>query len=115
MLDTGTGWVYLLHFTDPVTGEHARFGHAGHYVGWALHLQSRLDHHGTVSGARLMFHVKQAGIGWELARVWQGSKQRERALKNQGGHSRKCPLCGIRLNAPQAAEIERLMASALAA
>jgi hypothetical protein len=97
MLDTGiAGWVYLLHFIDPATGEYARFGHAGHYLGWARYLHVRLGHHGTPQGANLMLKVKEAGLGWELARVWRGSKQLERALKEQGGHSRKCPKCGVR-------------------
>jgi hypothetical protein len=38
--------------------------------------------------------VCNAGIGWQLARTWPGGRARERQLKNQGGASRLCPLCG---------------------
>ena len=39
--------------------------------------------------------VRAAGIGWQLARMWPGSRARERQIKRQGGHARKCPLCGV--------------------
>jgi hypothetical protein len=35
----------------------------------------------------------QLGIGWKLARTWEGSRQRERQLKRRGGASRRCPIC----------------------
>ena len=37
--------------------------------------------------------IAEAGIGWTLARTWQGSRARERQLKRQGGASRRCPIC----------------------
>ena len=40
--------------------------------------------------------VREAGIGWQLARMWPGSRARERQIKRQGGHARHCPLCGVR-------------------
>jgi hypothetical protein len=39
--------------------------------------------------------VRAAGIGWQLARMWPGGRARERQIKRQGGHARKCPLCGV--------------------
>lgn len=93
--DVVQGIIYLLHFTDPETGEHVQFGHAGHYLGWTTNLQQRLMRHGTKSGANLLWHAKQAGIGWEVTRLWRGTCRREWRLKVQGGHSRKCPLCGV--------------------
>ena len=45
--------------------------------------------------ARLLAVVRAAGIGWQLARMWPGSRARERQIKRQGGHARKCPLCGV--------------------
>jgi hypothetical protein len=39
--------------------------------------------------------VREAGIGWQLARLWPGGRARERQIKRQGGHARKCPLCGV--------------------
>ena len=40
--------------------------------------------------------VRAAGIGWQLARMLPGSRAGERQIKRQGGHARKCPLCGVR-------------------
>jgi len=40
--------------------------------------------------------VREAGIGWQLARMWRGGRDRERQIKRQGGHARKCPLCGVK-------------------
>jgi predicted GIY-YIG superfamily endonuclease len=80
------GTIYLLHFDSP-------FGHAKHYTGWASRLEARLAHHAKGTGANLLRHVGQAGIGWTLARTWEGDRNRERQLKNQGGASRHCPIC----------------------
>jgi hypothetical protein len=83
-----SGTVYLLHFERP-------FGHARHYLGWTDGpLERRLALHGGPGGANLMRHVAAAGIGWRLARVWDGDRHRERQLKNQGGRARLCPVCG---------------------
>jgi len=40
--------------------------------------------------------VRAAGIGWQLARMWPGGRARERQIKRQDGHARKCPMCGVR-------------------
>jgi len=82
------GTIYLLHFARP-------YRHAKHYLGFAVHLDARLAHHGKASGARLMQVVREAGIDWQVARTWTGGRDRERQLKNQGGKSRMCPLCGV--------------------
>jgi predicted GIY-YIG superfamily endonuclease len=83
------GVVYLLHFDRP-------FGHARHYTGWTTDLVARLAEHAAGRGARLLAVVTEAGIGWQLARTWCGTRNTERALKRQGGASRRCPLCGVR-------------------
>ncbi len=90
------GTVYLLHFIDPATGESARYRHAGHYTGWALDLATRLARHEDGRGARLLEVIRDAGLGWKLARTWPGDRRRERQIKNQGGASRHCPECGVR-------------------
>jgi predicted GIY-YIG superfamily endonuclease len=90
---TRVGTVYLLHFDRP-------YGHAGHYTGWASNLNARLTEHAAGRGARLLAVVQQAGIGWHLARTWPGTRALERALKRQGGASRRCPLCGIHPRTP---------------
>jgi hypothetical protein len=83
--------IYLLHFDEP-------FGHARHYTGWVddARLEDRLAAHLAGQGARLTAVVAAAGIGWQLARVWDGGRRRERQLKNQGGASRRCPMCGVK-------------------
>jgi len=85
----GTGVVYLLHFDRP-------FGHARHYTGWVTtrtYLLPRLGAHTDGVGARLMAVIAEAGIGFRLARTWDGGRTRERQLKRQGGASRRCPIC----------------------
>ena len=81
------GVVYLLHFDRP-------YRHARHYTGFATELAARLEEHAHGRGARLLTVITEQGIGWRLARTWTGSRVRERQLKNQGGASRRCPLCG---------------------
>jgi len=80
------GTVYLLHFDRP-------YRHAAHYTGWTTNLAHRLDQHENGRGARLLAVITSAGIGWQLARTWPGTRTTERALKRQGGASRRCPLC----------------------
>ena len=80
------GVVYLVHFTEP-------YRHARHYTGWTVDLDARFAEHQAGRGARLLQVIAQAGIGWTLARTWEGSRQRERQLKRQGGASRRCPIC----------------------
>ncbi|MFI6959668.1 hypothetical protein ACIBJI_40155 [Nocardia sp. NPDC050408] len=80
------GTVYLLHFDQP-------YKHARHYTGWTSDLHARLAEHAAGRGARLMSVIKEAGIGFSLARTWDGDRKRERQLKRTGGAARRCPLC----------------------
>jgi predicted GIY-YIG superfamily endonuclease len=81
-----TGTIYLLHFEQP-------YRHARHYTGWTDDLPGRLARHEAGTGARLLAVIHAAGIQWQLARTWQGTRTRERQIKRQGGASRFCPLC----------------------
>ena len=81
-----SGTVYLVHFEQP-------YRHARHYTGWTAALDSRLAEHQAGRGAWLLQVITQAGIEWTLARTWQGTRERERQLKRQGGASRRCPIC----------------------
>lgn len=83
------GVIYLLHFDQP-------YKHARHYVGWTANVKQRLAEHAAGRGARLLAVVREAGIGWQLARMWPGGRARERQIKRQGGHARQCPMCGVR-------------------
>ena len=82
------GTVYLLHFDRP-------YRHARHYTGWTTNLAGRLAEHAAGRGAHLLAVIASQGIGWRLARTWPGTRSLERALKRQGGASRRCPICGI--------------------
>ena len=82
------GVIYLLHFER-------RYQHAAHYMGWAGDPEQRLAEHAAGHGARLLAVVKAAGITWTLSRTWTGTRSDERALKRQGGASRRCPACGV--------------------
>ncbi|HEX4811987.1 MAG TPA: hypothetical protein VFV66_04470 [Nonomuraea sp.] len=84
-----TGTVYLLHFERP-------YKHARHYIGWTPgDLNRRLRQHRNGTGARLLAVITAAGIDFVVARVWTGGRNLERSLKNRGGASRCCPLCGV--------------------
>jgi predicted GIY-YIG superfamily endonuclease len=81
-----TGTVYLLHFSQP-------YRHARHYVGFTKNLNARLEAHSKGNGARLLEVITQAGLSFQLARTWKGTRKTERALKNQKNAPRFCPLC----------------------
>jgi hypothetical protein len=83
------GVIYMLHFDRP-------YKHAKHYVGWTDDLLDRLDHHAKGSGARLVAVIWQAGIGFTLVRICEGTRSTERAIKNAGGAVRYCPACTLR-------------------
>jgi hypothetical protein len=98
------GWVYLLCFRDPATGEHrplqgqgCRGQYAGHYWGWTQDLVRRIAQHRNPawSGAgRLVQVALAAGLLFELAWLeYPATRGRERRLKNQGSAYRRCPLC----------------------
>ena len=80
------GVVYLLHFDKP-------YKHARHYTGWTEDLLARLEAHAKGTGARLVEVITQAGIGFTLVRICEGTRRTERAIKNDGGASRYCPAC----------------------
>jgi hypothetical protein len=90
----GGGVIYLLHFDRP-------YRHARHYCGWTTNLSERLACHAIGRGARLLEVVAVEGIDWQLARTWVGDRRRERAIKNQGGLSRSCPICGVTPRGPR--------------
>lgn len=81
------GTVYLLHFDQPVSDR------ARHYLGWASDLAARLEAHREGRGARLMEVVKERGITWHVSRTWEGSRDRERAIKDRAESPRLCPDC----------------------
>jgi len=91
----GVGVVYLLHFDRPIGDVANPRGFASHYTGWTHDLPARLVDHAAGRGARIMQVVGEAGIGWQLARIWTGTRTRERSLKRSGGAARRCPVCQL--------------------
>jgi hypothetical protein len=98
------GWVYLLCFRDPTTGEHrplqgqgCRGQYAGHYWGWTQDLVRRIHQHRNpawTGAGRLVQVALAAGLSFELAWLeYPATRGRERRLKNQGSAYRRCPLC----------------------
>jgi hypothetical protein len=99
------GWVYLLCFRDPATGEHrplrgngAGGQYAGHYWGWTDDLVRRItrEHRNPnwKGPGRLVQVALAAGLTFELAWLeYPATRGRERRLKNQGSAYRRCPLC----------------------
>jgi predicted GIY-YIG superfamily endonuclease len=80
------GTVYLLHFDKP-------YKQARHYLGYADDLEARLDRHKAGNGSRLVAVVAAQGIGFTLARTWQGDRNLERRLKRMKMAPRLCPIC----------------------
>jgi hypothetical protein len=99
------GWVYLLCFRDPTTGQHAplqgkgcRGQYAGHYWGWTDDLLRRINHEHRNprwrGAGRLVQVALEVGLTFELAWLeYPATRGRERRLKNQGSAYRRCPLC----------------------
>src|SRR6266498_4099229 len=87
------GFVYLIHFDQPIGNPTEPKGRVQH---WTQDLRSRLAEHEAGRGARLLEVIRDAGLGWKLARTWSGDRKRERQMKDQGGASRHCPECGVR-------------------
>ena len=81
-----TNTIYLIHFNRP-------YKHARHYLGSTNNLAHRLQRHRSGNGSRLMQVIVSAKITWRLARTWEGDRNRERQLKNQGSSKRHCPIC----------------------
>ncbi len=84
-------YVYLLHFATP-------YKHARHYLGSSSHLDERLSLHKNGNGARPMEVIGEAGIGWELVRLWESDSREEslaleRRLKHRHESPRLCPIC----------------------
>jgi putative endonuclease len=90
----GVGVIYLIHFNQPIGDLRNPRGFASHYTGWTLDLPARLADHAGGRGARLLQVVGELGIGWQLARIWTGTRARERSLKQRGA-TRRCPVCRL--------------------
>ena len=77
---------HLIHFDRP-------YRHAQHYLGYTGDLKVHLATHASGNGSRLMEVIAEAGITWQLARIWAGGRALERWLKRQKNSPRLCPIC----------------------
>ena len=82
--------IYLLHLVPA-------YRHARHYLGFAegsRFLTRRLREHATGRGANLTRVALAAGCRFALVRLWPGSRDDERRLKQQRAVPRLlCPVC----------------------
>lgn len=79
--------VYLIHFQTALR-------HARHYIGFASRVKQRMAHHKQGSGARILQACNERGIGYDLARTWEGKGRGfERKLKRCKNAARYCPVC----------------------
>ena len=83
---------------------------------WTRDLPARLEEHRRGQGARLMQAIRAAGIGFTLARTWEGTtREREDSLKHRGSARRFCPKCGVSPGSPRLESDRRQMAGILRA
>lgn len=86
--------LYLLHF-------HAPYKHAQHYLGYSRDmdtLRRRIACHRTATARdghhhSLMAAVRAAGIGFDVARIWETGDQTLERSKKHRSHRRQCPIC----------------------
>lgn len=83
------GVIYLIHFARPLA-------HARHYIGYCHEyerLNDRIEYHARGRGSRLLRAVREAGIDFDVVRLFVGSKHDERRLKNRSISKHLCPMC----------------------
>ena len=86
-IDWSKGVIYLIHFDQ-------KFGHAGHYLGYAHDLEARLKRHRQGRGSNLLRVIQEVGIGWKVVRTWEpASPKVEAELKRYKNNRALCPLC----------------------
>ena len=87
------GVVYLLHFDAPISDRHT----CQHYLGYSEDLLPRIWAHMHGDGARLTAVAKERGIGFVVARTWEGATRTdERKLKDRHAAPALCPICNCR-------------------
>jgi predicted GIY-YIG superfamily endonuclease len=87
------GYVYLVHFAEPIGNPANTRAMARHYSGWSSTPERRLAAHAAARGARIMRAVERYGVPWFVVRTWPGSRAVERQLKRQRNAWRYCPVC----------------------
>src|SRR5271165_1297450 len=87
------GTIYLIHFKDKIGDRNNIRSQAQHYIGWTSDLPSRLNAHSLGQGSAIMRHVVNSGIPYKVVKTWVGTRDQERALKNQKNSKRYCSIC----------------------
>lgn len=95
-----SGTIYLLCFSQ-------KYRHARHYLGFAEVLEDRLKEHNSGQGAKFTRVLKRAGITLECVRIWTGTRELERHLKNRHDARSLCPKCKAQRNAEK--QFSRMM------
>jgi len=90
---TGAGFVYLVHFSDPIGDLLNPRGQARHHLGWSSAPERRMSAHAAARGARIMAEVERRGIPWFVVGTWPGPRSLERAAKRQRNAWRWCVVC----------------------
>lgn len=90
--------VYLIHLAQPMPrGVNGRGQalYARHYIGYTGSLDRRMMEHASGRGARFLEVCRERGIGFEVARTWEGADRRfERRLKKTYKNAKLlCPFC----------------------
>lgn len=83
--------VYLIHIDPPLK-------HSAHYVGFTRHndVAERMERHNAGTGGVLPREAVKNGSKLVLAYTWQGApREFERYVKQHGGATRWCPVCGL--------------------
>jgi predicted GIY-YIG superfamily endonuclease len=68
-------------------------GTSRHYLGSAKDLDTRIAQHRSGRGAAFTAEMKRLGIPFDVVRVWDGTRDDERAMKLSHHHDRYCPRC----------------------
>ena len=82
------GVAFLLHLDRP---HHGRT----HLTGWTTNLDALIADYRAGHGTDPAAAAVRAGIGFDLARTWPGTRGRQRRLASRGGLARCCPSCGV--------------------
>jgi predicted GIY-YIG superfamily endonuclease len=85
-----TSWIYIIHLDQP-------HFHAQHYVGCTAALQQRLTTHAIGDGSNFLRTIRDNGIHWQLASLYQTShanmRRLERQIKDCSAGPRFCNIC----------------------
>lgn len=84
--------VYLICFNRPYGTRGVR-----HCLGWSSDVHQRVKTHkeGGPKSARLLAALKDAGVKWQVSKIWVGKDRKVEAgmKKQKKSFARVCPLC----------------------